>query len=61
MTRRRILLATSLIGVLAGTAAPAFAGHDESGRICINATHDKNNPGPAPICVWGPFDSSVQR
>jgi hypothetical protein len=61
MSRRRVLLAMSLVGVLAGTAAPALAGDHDGGRICINATHDKNNPGPAPICVWGPLGDSARH
>ena len=55
MTRRRILLGIALLGVVGGTAAPALA--DDGGtKVCIVATHDRNNPGPAPLCVWIPVE-----
>lgn len=53
MTRSRIFIGLTLLGVLGGTAAPALA-YTGSSRVCVNATHDKNNPGPAPLCVWAP-------
>jgi hypothetical protein len=55
MTARRILLGVALLGVVAGTAAPALA--DDGGtKVCVVATHDRNNPGPAPLCVWIPIE-----
>lgn len=59
MTPRRVLLVLAAIGVLCGTAAPALA-DDGSTRVCVNATHDRNNPGPAPLCVWIPGDLAGQ-
>jgi hypothetical protein len=58
MSARRIVLALSLVGVVAGAAAPALA-DDGSTRVCLNATHDKNNPGPAAVCVWVPVDKAA--
>ncbi|MCA1711693.1 MAG: hypothetical protein LC789_08705 [Actinobacteria bacterium] len=57
MTRRRILLGAALLGVLAGTAAPALA---EDGRttVCLVTTNDRNNPGAEPVCVWVPVEKS---
>jgi hypothetical protein len=60
MTRRRILLGLVAVAVLGGTAAPALA-DDGSTRFCVIATHDRNNPGPAPICVWIPGDLAAQH
>jgi hypothetical protein len=58
MTRRRLLIAVALVGAIGGSAAPALANEGDNSRICINATHDKNNPGPAVICVWVPVDKA---
>jgi hypothetical protein len=58
MTRRRILIAVALVGAIGGTAAPALANDGNNSRVCINATHDKNNPGPAAFCVWVPVDKA---
>ena len=55
MSRRRILIDLALVGVVAGTAAPALA-KDGSTRVCVVATNDHNNPGPAPVCVWVPIE-----
>jgi hypothetical protein len=60
MSARRIVLALSLVGVVAGSVAPALA-DDGSTRVCVNATHDKNHPGPAPLCVWVPVDVAGNR
>lgn len=59
MTARRLLVALSLVGVVGGMAAPALAGDSDTSRVCINATHDKDHPGPAPLCVWIPVDTSL--
>lgn len=55
MTRVRLALCLAAFGVLTATAAPALA-QDGSTRVCVNATHDKNNPGSAPLCVWVPIE-----
>lgn len=55
MTRRRTLLGLVVLALLGGTALPALA-DDGSTRVCVNATHDRNNPGPAALCVWVPVD-----
>lgn len=55
MNRRRLAIALAAVAVL-GSGAPALANDDANSRICVNATNDKNNPGPAPICVWIPID-----
>jgi hypothetical protein len=57
MTPRRLLVAFAVAGILGGAAAPAFA-EQPSTRVCVNATHDKNNPGPAFFCVWLPVDAA---
>jgi hypothetical protein len=57
MSPRRLLLALSLVAVVGGVAAPALAGTGDgtgTNRICVNATNDRNHPGPAPLCVWLP-------
>jgi hypothetical protein len=55
MTRRRMLLGLACLGVLAGTVSPALA--DDSGtKVCLVATHDRNNPDQSPLCVWVPID-----
>jgi hypothetical protein len=55
MSRRRILLGLAITGIVAGTISPALA--DDGGtKVCIVATHDRNNPGPAPLCVWVPVE-----
>lgn len=59
MNRRRLLIGLVAAGILAGSAAPALAG-DGSTRVCVNATHDRNNPGPAPLCVWIPGDRAAE-
>ena len=55
MTRRRILLGVAMLGVVAGTAAPALA-DDGRTTVCLVATHDRNNPGTEPVCVWIPVE-----
>jgi len=55
MTRRSTLLAVMVLALLGGSAVPALAS-DGSTRVCVNATHDRNNPGPAALCVWVPVD-----
>jgi hypothetical protein len=57
MTRRRVLVALMFAGMLGGAASPALA-DDQGSRVCVNATHDKNNPGPAIFCVRLPVDRS---
>ena len=57
MSRRRILLGLAVLGVVAGTAAPALA-EDGTSRVCIMATNDRNNPGQSPLCVWVPIDKA---
>lgn len=59
MSARRIVLALSCVGVVAGTVAPALA-DDGSTRVCLVATHDKSNPGPASYCVWVPVDAAAR-
>lgn len=60
MTARRILLALTVVAVVGGAAAPALATEETNSRVCINATHDKNDPGPAILCVWLPGEGAVQ-
>ena len=55
MSRRRLLIALALVGVTAGTVAPALA-DDGYTRVCVIATHDRNNPGSSPVCVWVPVE-----
>jgi hypothetical protein len=57
MSRRRILLGLTVLGVMAGTAAPALA-EDGTTRVCIMLTNDRNNPGQSPLCVWVPVDKA---
>jgi hypothetical protein len=57
MSRRRILLGLAVVGVLAGSAAPALA-EDGTSRVCVIATNDRNNPGQSPLCVWVPIDKA---
>ena len=56
MTRKRVLLALAVVGVLGSTAAPALA-EDGYTRVCVGATNDPNNRGFAPICAWVPVDT----
>lgn len=60
MTRQRILIGLVVAGAVAGSAAPALAsGTGSRGTsVCLVATHDRNNPGPAPLCVVVPVDSA---
>jgi hypothetical protein len=55
MSRRRILLGFAITGVLAGSVAPALA-DDGGSKVCLVATNDRTNPGPAPLCVWVPIE-----
>ena len=55
MSRRRILIGLALVGVMAGSVAPALA-DDGSTRICVMATNDHNNPGQSNLCVWVPIE-----
>jgi hypothetical protein len=55
MSPRRILFGLALVGVMAGTIAPALA-DDGYTRICVMATNDRNNPGQSPLCVWVPIE-----
>jgi hypothetical protein len=60
MSRPRLAACLVIVGVLAGTAAPALAGgDDDNSYICVMATHDKNNPGKPTLCVWAPIDKSL--
>jgi hypothetical protein len=54
MSRARVLIGLAAAGVLIGSAAPALADGDDNTRVCLVLTHDRNNPGPAPLCVWVP-------
>ena len=60
MTRARLAVCLAALGVLAATAAPALA-DDGSTRVCLMATHDKNNPGPPTLCVWVPIEAATSH
>lgn len=58
MTRRRVLLSLALVAIVGGAASPALANGQDTSRVCINATHDMDHPGEAPLCVWIPVDGA---
>lgn len=58
MSRRRIVVALAVTAAVAGSAVPALADSGDGTRVCLVATHDRNNPGPAPLCVWAPVLSA---
>lgn len=61
MTRARLAICLVALGLIGGVAAPAAMADDGSTRVCLVATHDKNNPGPPSLCVWVPVDKSPIR
>jgi hypothetical protein len=56
MSRKRLAACLVVVGVIAGTAGPALAAPEPGSYVCLMATHDKNHPGPASLCVWAPID-----
>ncbi len=59
MTPKRFVVALAVAGAVLGSAAPALA-QDDGSKVCVVATHDRNNPGPSALCVWVPVASPAR-